>query len=749
MAQASASPARLSAPAGVRPEPRARARALSYLFLGGGTLGLGALVFFPVPTGTDVPGVLVAALISLVAGTVLFAGADQLPGWATTVGLALGTIVISLDIYFAGKIRTNDEMFYVLVAFYAFYFLPKRAAIAELALLGACYAAILALHHEADGFSRWVITVGSLAVSGLLTSRLVEQLESWAQRSGEREAALRQAEAQFRSAFEDAAIGMALVGLDGCWLRVNEALAQLTGYSTSKLVGMSFRDLTPEEDLQHDLQGLDDLVSGRTNAYHAEKRYRRADGEIVWVALSVSMVRDAHGTPVNMISQMQDITDRKAAERELVDRALHDPLTGLPNRLLFLDRVQVAISRIERTGAPVAVFFIDLDRFKLVNDSLGHAVGDRLLVEVAARLREALRPEDTVSRFGGDEFTVLAENVDERAATGVAERIGQGLAEPFQVDGHELFASASLGVSICREHQTKAEDMLRDSDAAMYRAKEKGQSHCVIFDRGMRSRATERLELETDLRRAIARDQLFLEYQPLVELHGGGIFGVEALVRWRHPRRGQLAPGEFIGVAEESELIVPLGEWVMREACAQLRAWTDAGYELSISINLSPRQLSDVALTDRVCEALEQTGVDPERVCLEITETAAVEVGVGRLEQLKALGVSLALDDFGTGFSSLNQIRRLPPVDTIKIDRSFIEELGRGATDTAIVGAILGMAAAMELAVIAEGIEHPEQVRTLIALGCERGQGFLFARPVSPDRIERLLGSPAVSQLAS
>jgi diguanylate cyclase (GGDEF)-like protein/PAS domain S-box-containing protein len=734
-------------PLTARPEPAERARTLAYLFFGGSTLGLAAIALFPLPPGTDVPGTLVTIGISLAVGLGLLIGANRLPPWVTPAALGVGTAVISLDIYFAGEIRTNDEMFYLWVAFYASYFLSMRVAVGEIILIGVGYALAVALRHEPDSSTRWLITMGTLALAATLTARLVKQLERSVQSSRRREDALRHAEARFRSAFDDAAIGMALVDLDGRWMRVNDALARLTGYAVDELVGMGFRDLTPDDELPSDLQALQELAAGRLNVHHAEKRYRRADGGIVWISLSVSLVRDPDGRPLHLISQMQDITDRKAAERELAERALHDPLTGLPNRLLFLDRVQVALARIERRAAPVAVLFIDLDRFKLVNDSLGHSIGDRMLIEVAERLHGALRPNDTVSRFGGDEFTILCENIDERGAKAVAERISESLSEPFLIDGRELFASASLGVSISRDHHVQAEAMLRDSDAAMYRAKEQGGSRFVIFDGGMRYRATERLELENDLRRAIERNELRVHYQPLVEFDSGHIFGVEALVRWEHPRRGLLPPGQFISVAEDSGLIVPLGEWVMLEACRQARAWRDAGRDLLMTINLSPRQLVDPQLADVVRMIIDQSGVTASEVCLEITETAAVDAGMARLVELKALGVKLALDDFGTGFSSLNQIRRLPPVDILKIDRSFIEELGHRLADTAIVAAMIGMARALEVTVIAEGIEHDSQVDALKGLGCERGQGYYFAHPAEPQAIDELLGSAVLGEL--
>jgi diguanylate cyclase (GGDEF)-like protein/PAS domain S-box-containing protein len=722
-------------------------RALAFLYVSGPTLAVATLLLLPHPRDTDVAGTLVLAGIAFIAGVVLYLGAARLPDWGVAIALTVGSAVVSCYIYLAGAIGIGNEMFYVFPALYAVYFFPRRLALAELALIGVGYGVVLAVSSKPDPTARWLLVMGTLLVVGVLLSGLVAQLGRWIERSAQREDELGQAEERFRSAFDNASIGMALVGLDGRWLRVNQALAGITGYSSDELVGMSFRELTPPEDVGVDLSALAALAAGTRSAYHAEKRYIRADGEGVWVALSVSVVRDRDGEPMHLISQMQDITARRAAEHELAERALHDPLTKLPNRLLFGDRVEVALARIQRSGSSLAVFFIDLDRFKLINDSLGHAVGDRMLVEVSARLRSVVRPSDTVARFGGDEFAVLCENTDEQAATLVAERILSRLGEPMVIDGRELFMNASIGIAVSRDHRVKAEGMLRDSDAAMYRAKEQGRSRFALFDGGMRLRATERLELEGDLRHALERDELFLVYQPDVELATGGLHGVEALVRWRHPRRGLMAPIQFIPVAEESGLIVPLGEWVIAAACRQARVWEDAGLALSMSINISPRQLSDPQLAEVLDTALAVTGADPSRLCLEITESAAVDTGVPALAALRASGVRLALDDFGAGFSSLHQIHRLPPVDALKIDRSFVEELGRRPADVAIVAAIVGMARALQMVTVAEGIQDAEQVRVLRELGCDRGQGYYFSRPVDPAAITEMARSAKLGEL--
>jgi diguanylate cyclase (GGDEF)-like protein/PAS domain S-box-containing protein len=687
--------------------------------------------------------------VAATTGVALLLTGHRLPEWVPELGVAVGTAVISLDLLLAGGAATGNAMFYVFVCIYSFHFLPLRAAFGELVFVGLTYGVVLAIDPMIGGAGKWCVTMGTLLVTGLLVAQLIAQLERWIHHARQREADLRQAEERFRSSFENAAIGMALVDCDGRWLRVNPALAEMLAYDPAQLVGKYFRDLTPPEDVSRDVGALQDMVDGNRTTYHAEKRYIRLDGQLVWVSLSVSAVRDSEGKLLHMISQMQDITARKEAEEELVNQALHDPLTGLPNRVLFGDRVQVALSRIERTTNPLSVFFIDLDRFKLVNDSLGHAIGDRMLIEIAARLQDVVRPSDTVSRFGGDEFTVLCENTDESAAVMIGERILDSLTKPMMIDRHELFAGASIGIAVSRDHKMRAESMLRDSDAAMYQAKDQGGARVVVFDGRLHLRATERLELENDLRHALERGELRLHYQPDVDLRTGRVQGVEALVRWQHPRRGLLLPGSFIWLAEESGLIVPLGEWVIREACQQAREWQDAGLDLIVSVNISPRQLADPRLPEIVASAVEYAQVAEDRLCLEITETAAVDAGAPTLSALKSSGVSLALDDFGAGFSSLHQIRRLPPVDTLKIDRSFVEQLDERDRDEAIVAAVVGMARSLEMQTVAEGIQNEDQVKLLRGLGCNRGQGFHFSRPAPAETIEKLVRAGACGELVA
>jgi diguanylate cyclase (GGDEF)-like protein/PAS domain S-box-containing protein len=457
-------------------------RALAYLYLGGAALALAATVLMPRPAGLKLVGTLALTAFAAGVGTLLYVTRERLPRWTPAAAVALGTVVISADLYLAGGGITDNEMFYVFVGFYSFHFLRVRAALAEIAFVGLCYGLVLALLATPDAPGRWLVTMGTLLVTGLLIAQLVARLERWVDHSRRREEERRQAEERFRSAFENAPIGMALTDLDGSWFRVNEALARLTGYDETRLLGMSLRDLTPPEDLGFDLEGLDELVSGAKDTHQSEKRYTRADGETIWVSLSVSVVRDNDGAPVHLISQMQDITGRKAAEHELVRRALHDPLTGLPNRLLYCDRLEVALAHIERGGQPLSVFFIDLDRFKLVNDRLGHTVGDQMLIDIAERLLWLLRPADTVCRYGGDEFTVLCENTDEQAATQIAQRILEALSEPLLIEDREIYADASIGFVVSRDPLATADTLLRDSDHAMYRAKQQGGGQVAMFE---------------------------------------------------------------------------------------------------------------------------------------------------------------------------------------------------------------------------------------------------------------------------
>ncbi len=445
------------------------------------------------------------------------------------------------------------------------------------------------------------------------------------------------------------------------------------------------------------------------------------------------------------------LLSRKAREEKLAHQAFHDPLTSLPNRALFMDRLAFAFARRHPKQPLVGILFIDLDRFKLINDSLGHQAGDRLLAAAADRLRGCVRPEDTLARLGGDEFAVLIEALPGLAdATAVAQRIATELRAPFDFDGREVFASASVGIALADARSGRPDELLRDADLAMYQAKKNGKARFDVFHPSMNAQALEHLELETDLRRAVEREELRLHYQPLVAPESGRIVEVEALVRWEHPHRGLLGPGVFVPIAEETGLIVGIGDWVLREACAQARAWQarfPSEPPLMVSVNLSARQLQQADLVDRVAAALRETGLDASSVKLEITESAVIEDSetiVGRLLALKALGLRLAVDDFGSGCSSLNHLKRLP-IDSVKIDRSFVEGIGRNPVDAGIVRAVVDVARTLNLTVTAEGIETPEQLAQVRALGCDRGQGFYVARPAPAELMSALLEANAMA----
>ncbi|HEY3239373.1 MAG TPA: EAL domain-containing protein [Acidimicrobiia bacterium] len=435
------------------------------------------------------------------------------------------------------------------------------------------------------------------------------------------------------------------------------------------------------------------------------------------------------------------VEERTEALREA---AVHDALTRLPNRNLLVDRLEQALARQLRGGRGVALLFLDLDRFKLLNDSRGHAIGDQVLVILADRLRQVVRPSDTVARFGGDEFVVVCEDVDGVAdATGLAERVAGALAAPFAVDGGEVFLSVSVGISMAVVGSS-AEELLRDADAAMYRAKERGRSRIEFFDEGMRTEAGVRLEVQSALHRAVERDELRLVYQPVIDLPTGRMVGVEALLRWAHPDQGVLPPALFVPMAEELGLIVPIGAWAFAEAARQWTAWQRSAPQyppMLMAVNLSTRQLRDPGLVEAFRRIIDETGIDPTCVCLELTETVLMEdphLYLQPLRDLKALGLRLALDDFGTGHASLTYLKRFP-FDVLKIDRSFVRGLGRDSADRAIVKGVVDLAHALGLQVVAEGIEDQEHLAELRALGCDMAQGYHFARPLPAEAISALL----------
>ena len=537
------------------------------------------------------------------------------------------------------------------------------------------------------------------------------------------------------------------VGVEGRWLYVSAGAQAILGFSPSEWIddpSLWARQMHPD-DRARIFAREESLIEP---AAPDEYRLLDRDGKTVWVRDEAALVTDSQGR-LRWHGVISDITDRKLAEAELRRRAeviryqaVHDPLTSLPNRALFQDRL---IQALARPGAQVAVVLLDIDNFKLVNDSLGHSAGDELLMKIAPRLQIALRPGDTIARLGGDEFVVLLDRIpDERSAARVAERIVAAFELPFQLTAGEHFAKASLGIAIAGAEGSEPASLIRDADAAMYQAKARGRARFEIFDRTMRARTVGRLSVENDLRRALAREELRVVYQPIVSLRDGSIVSVEALLRWQHPTRGLLAPREFIAVAEESGLIEPIGRWVLDSACRQALRWhalRPDSRPLGISVNLSVRQFTQHNLQATVVAALADSGIEPSSLCLEITESVLLEEPQGvadTIRRLALLGVRFALDDFGTGYSSLAYLAGLP-IDGLKVDQSFVRLLGADERSTAVTTAIVRMAQALSLEVIAEGVEAEHQLRALRALGCELAQGFYFHRPLSAEAIAELL----------
>ncbi|MEW6473381.1 MAG: EAL domain-containing protein [Actinomycetota bacterium] len=479
------------------------------------------------------------------------------------------------------------------------------------------------------------------------------------------------------------------------------------------------------------------------------------DGELRWLQCR-GRVRAVDGTPVRMTGACQDVTAQREAAEALAQLALHDPLTGLPNRSLFMDRLGQALRRLGRRNRVLAVLFVDLDRFKVINDRFGHAIGDETLVAVGGRLREVLRPHDTMARLGGDEFVVLCEDLeDEGAALRMAERVLAALDRPVACGDTDVVTSASIGISLTRRSDVTPDALLRDADMAMYRAKETGRHRIEVFDNSARLRSQARVQTAEELRHAVESGQLRVVYQPIVHLGRATPAGVEALVRWQHPRRGLLTPAEFIQVAEDTGLIVPLGAWVLRQACRELTEIIDRGAigagppDLVMSVNLSARQLSSPGLVPMVERTLAEFGLAPKRLCFEITESVLmddVDSAITVLSGLRALGVRLAIDDFGTGYSSLGYLRRFP-VDIVKLDRAFVAGLGSDSAADAITAAVINLGHALGLSVIAEGVENEEQLTVLRALRCDRAQGYLWSAPQSPEALSQWMAAKPSGEL--
>jgi diguanylate cyclase (GGDEF)-like protein/PAS domain S-box-containing protein len=521
---------------------------------------------------------------------------------------------------------------------------------------------------------------------------------------------------------------------------------EILGYSETELgetVQEWFNRIHPE-DLETVRRSLWKHQQGQIPHFEQEYRIQNKQGHYRWVLSRGIAVRNAKGDAYRIAGSLTDTTERHMVAAQLQHDALHDPLTGLPNRSLFLQRLEQVIRYAQyRPDYLFAVLCIDLDRFKTINDSLGHLAGDQLLCAFALRLRSCLRPEETLARLGSDDLLILLEDLlDPQEATLMANRIQQLLQEPFQLEGQEIHCTATIGIAFKGEQLLAAETYVRNADLAMYQAKGKGRSGQAVFTPTMHSTAVTRWQMETDLRRAVEQQEFYLQYQPILSLSASQIIGFEALIRWQHPEKGLIPPGQFIGIAEETGLIVPIGAWVLHQSCQQMRQWQKlTGQPLLISVNLSGKQLGQPNLVQQVDQVLAETGLPPHCLKLEITESMILEnLDVSRqtLIELKQRQIQLSMDDFGTGYSSLNYLHRLP-LDLLKIDRSFIHEMVNAEESLELVRAIISIARSLRMHVIAEGIETDQQLRLLKNLGCEFGQGYFFAKPLDIDKVEELL----------
>jgi diguanylate cyclase (GGDEF)-like protein/PAS domain S-box-containing protein len=582
---------------------------------------------------------------------------------------------------------------------------------------------------RADGEQRWVQAraVPEMAADGAVI-RLIGTLMDDTERV-EAERAGRLAETRFEIGFEQSAIGATIADLEGFPTRVNPALCSLLGRPADRLIGRQWIDYTHPDEVPLRQAVLARVAAGH-DTYQDQRRYLHSDGTVVWVSSHVTLVRDDIGEPQYFFTQFEDISGAKRLEHELAHQALHDSLTGLPNRALLADRLAHGLAGARRRHTRLGVLFLDVDHFKEINDSLGHTCGDDLLGHAALRIAGAIRAGDTVARFGGDEFVVVCDDVGARQTEEIGERILDALSQPLLIADQEVNLTASLGIAIADDGATP-ESLLRDSDFAMYRAKERGRGRIELFDEALRSKAERRLATATALHRALARDEFVLHYQPVVDLSTGAMASAEALLRWEHPDGVLVSPDEFIPLTESTGLIVPIGAWVLEQACRQLAGWRRTLPSMSVAVNVSVRQLLP-GFAELVQDVLTRTGTCAGDLYLEMTESVLmddVDYYGKTLDDLKALGVHLSIDDFGTGYSSLSYLKRFP-VDAVKVDRAFVDGLGTDPHDTALVAAIVAMAGALDLEVTAEGVETPEQLAHLQRLHCARAQGYYLARPM-------------------
>jgi diguanylate cyclase (GGDEF)-like protein/PAS domain S-box-containing protein len=623
---------------------------------------------------------------------------------------------------------------------------PTRAA-TLLPYIPLCSAALTALWSgmSGNGLDSTETVIGATVVALVLARQLLGVADN-TRLTATLAAAIAEAQSReehFRALVQGSSDVLTICERDGTMRFVSPAAYRVFGYHPDDLIGTKLVSLVHPEDSERVIAEVVAAVNEPGPPVTIHCRYRHSNGS--WLHVEAMLSNDLdHPHIAGLVFNTRDVSERKELERQLTHQAFHDPLTGLANRALFRDRVQHALALNRRTQQPLAVLFLDLDGFKAINDSLGHLVGDKLLGAVSRRLQASVRPGDTVARLGGDEFAVLLEDLEGlHVAQQVAARFIDEMKSAFSLKGHEVFVGASVGIALSAESDD-ADELLRNADLAMYRAKALGKNRCEVFEPDMHAAALDRMAIENDLRHAVVRGELVLHYQPVVELATSRIVGVEALLRWDHPTRGLVSPLDFINVAEESGLIVPVGRWVLTEACRQVARWQrETGLPLRLSVNISARQLAAPRLAEHVAKTLRATGIKPRDLVLEITESMLVddaERTIGKLHLLRELGVKLAIDDFGTGYSSLNYLRRLP-VDVLKIDRSFVSGIGTQGDLESLTAAIVGIGRDLGLDTVAEGIEEPGQLDALRRMGCVLGQGYLYARPLPAPQMADLLGA--------
>jgi diguanylate cyclase (GGDEF)-like protein/PAS domain S-box-containing protein len=673
--------------------------------------------FLPEPEGVNRTGILAIGAIAIIAGLIVW----HLPweSWRRSASMILVPIaftMIAFHNFFGGSDPYRFGLFFM-VAFVGLGIAHPQWSCVKMApfFVLAYLAPFLATRPFPWDSASSVV----YAVSGRLRDARV---------------ALWTSEERFRSLVQNASDIVLVVDTDGCLEYLSpSATNRMRGAEASMAARQPLSAWIHPEDVDH-LNGLiASCLRAPKGTAHAELRYRHRDQSWRYVEAIASNLTNEPSV-AGIVITARDIHDRKSLEAELVHQAFHDPLTSLANRALFIDRLQHALNRSAARGGTVAVLFLDIDQFKVINDSLGHHIGDELLVALGERLRKVVRPSDTIARMGGDEFTLLLEDVDcPGDVEAAARQIQESMTSPFSLLGHEVFASCSIGITISGERGlSDAGQLLRSADVAMYQAKSRGSGRFEVFDPHMDQSAHRRLELEQGLRWALDRQEFELHYQPFISLHTDEVVGYEALLRWRHPHRGLIPPSAFIAVAEDTGLIIPVGEWVLRESCRTASRWMKAGTGAPlISVNLSTRQLLESSLIENVAAIIDETGHDPSRLVLEITESLVMvetPAVLQTLHTLKRLGVRLAIDDFGTGYSSLSYLKSLP-VDLVKIDRAFVTEIHNNAQDAAIVRAIIEVAHSLDLQVVAEGVDSKDNLQLLKEMGCDLAQGYYLGKP--------------------